>query len=142
MKLMVDGGKRTVPPIVAWAVVDFYDTGRVWSGTLDKNFTSNQAEYYALINALKIAISEGEKILLVQTDSELMARHVNGEYKCRDAKLIPLLAQVKELASNFEDFLVFHVKREQNELADLAVNVAMDDYIQMQKIADNFPRLI
>lgn len=136
MKLATDGGRRTVPPVVAWAVVDCY-SDRTWSGTLESGLTSNQAEYYALINALKIAIAEGEtKILLVQSDSELMVRHVNGEYKCRDAKLIPLLEEVKVLAAHFDDFLLFHVKRELNERADAVVNQMMDDYIHMQAVID------
>ena len=137
MKLATDGGKRTVPPVVAWAVVDVY-TKTSWGGTLDPNFTSNQAEYYALIAAMKIAIDAGEKkILLIQSDSELMVRHVNGEYKCRDSKLIPLLEEVKNLATHFEDFLLFHVKREQNELADEAVNKVMDRHISMTTIGES-----
>jgi ribonuclease HI len=136
MKVAIDGGKRTVPPVTAWAVVDF-DSDRSWSGTLDPNFTSNQAEYYALINAMKIAIAEGEtKILLVQSDSELMVRHVNGEYKCRDSKLIPLLEEVKRLATYFEDFLLYHVLRDRNERADTAVNAMMDGYIRMATVRD------
>jgi len=135
MRLATDGGKRTVPPVVGWAVVD-QDSDRTWSGTLDPDFTSNQAEYYALINAMKIAIAEGvTEILIVKSDSELMVRHVNGEYKCRDAKLIPLLAEVKELATHFEDFLLYHVRREQNERADYIVNQMMDGYISMKEIS-------
>ena len=136
MKLATDGGKRTVPPVVAWAVVDMY-SDRTWSGTLDSDFTSNQAEYWALIHAMEIAIAEGEtKILLIQSDSELMVRHVNGEYKCRDSKLIPLLEEVKNLAKHFEDFLLFHVKREQNERADEVVNQMMDDYLRMTTVRE------
>ena len=134
MRLATDGGKRTVPPVCAWAVVD-RDSTLNWSGTLDPNFTSNQAEYYALINALKIALSLFHDRVEIQSDSELMVRHVNGEYRCKDAKLIPLLEQVKELASEFVSFKLYHVRREQNERADQVVNEMMDGYISMKEIS-------
>ena len=129
MKLAIDGGKRTVPPVTAWAVIDFY-TEETWGGILDPDYTSNQAEYYGLINAMKIAIDKGEKkILLVQSDSELLVKHVNGEYRCKDPKLQILLSEVRRLALQFEDFLVYHVLRDSNVKADLAVNQVMDAYI-------------
>ena len=136
MRVATDGGKRTVPPVCAWAVVDC-DSDQTWAGTLESDFTSNQAEYYALIHALRIGISLGATTLSVKADSELMVRHVNGEYKCRDAKLIPLLAEVKELAAQYDHFDIYHVRREQNERADYIVNQMMDGYIAMKRTSES-----
>ena len=138
MKLCVDGGKRTVPPVCAWAVIDYHDSGQVWSGILPSDYTSNQAEYHAVLNALRVATYlEYTGVLVIQSDSQLIVRQVNGEYKCRDRKLQPLLQEVKLLIKNFEDVALVSVPREENEEADLAVNVAMDNYLGMKRIINN-----
>jgi len=38
MRLATDGGRGTVPPVVAWAGGDI-NTGRTWGGTLDSDYT-------------------------------------------------------------------------------------------------------
>ena len=136
MKLCVDGGKRTVPPVCAWAVIDYHDSGCVWTGILPPDHTSNQAEYYAVLNALRVAkYLEFSGVLEIQSDSQLIVRQVNGAYKCRDRKLQPLLLEIKEMIKNFEDVVLVSVPREENEEADLAVNVAMDNYLGMKKVS-------
>lgn len=136
MKVAIDGGHRH--DISAWAVVNMYDDGpkspdqgQTWSGVMPSSVTSNMAEYHALLHALKIGIDRSEKILIVQSDSELLVRQVNGEYACRDEKLLPLLYQAKNLIVLFEDFLIFHVRREKNYKADEVVNFAMDEHIRL-----------
>jgi len=79
--------------------------------------TNNIAEYLALIRALEIAKRIGENEVHIKTDSELLARQINGEYRVKDRKLKPLKARVDALMRGMK-VKVEHVPREQNEEAD------------------------
>lgn len=79
--------------------------------------TNNIAEYSAVIKALEIAKRKRDKEIIVRTDSQLIVRQLNGEYKTKDAKLRTLnrkiVALCKGLKVNFE-----HVPRSENSEAD------------------------
>ncbi len=79
--------------------------------------TNNIAEYTAVMRALEFARGEGEKEVHIKSDSQLVVRQLNGEYKVKDEKLKALKLAVDELcvgmAVKFE-----HIPREQNEGAD------------------------
>lgn len=88
--------------------------------------TNNFAEYTALLEALKLAQKKSFNSLEVYSDSELMVRQINGQYKVKDATLKILWAQAKELISVFDAFKISHVRREQNKRADELANQALD----------------
>jgi ribonuclease HI len=80
--------------------------------------TNNVAEYLALIYALQEALQKGYTSLTVKTDSELLARQVNGQYKVRDARLRLFHDLVLHLVRGFHSCQVQHIPRTQNRLAD------------------------
>ncbi len=88
--------------------------------------TNNEAEYYALIIALK-NIPENASVSIF-SDSELMVKQLNGEYKVRNEKLKPLYNEVIKLLEN-KEYNINHIKREKNKLADNLANEAIDDAI-------------
>jgi ribonuclease HI len=90
------------------------------------NYTSNVAEYEAIIGAMKIALHNDFKKLVIRSDSELCVFHIIGRYECLSDNLRPLYEQVKELEKEFESFKIVKVKRTQNELADSLVRRAAD----------------
>ncbi|HQA03786.1 MAG TPA: reverse transcriptase-like protein, partial [Thermodesulfovibrio thiophilus] len=49
---------------------------------------------------------------------ELLVRQINGIYKVKNKKLIPLYERVKELLNKFKKYQIFHVYRENNFIAD------------------------
>jgi ribonuclease HI len=53
------------------------------------NGTNNRAEYQALLYALAIAQSVEDDIV-IKSDSKLVVEQVNGNWKVKDQKLIPL----------------------------------------------------
>jgi ribonuclease HI len=53
-------------------------------------------------------------------------RQIKGEYKVKDAALKELHAQVGDALRQFEAWSIRHVRREQNEEADLLVNQTLD----------------
>ena len=80
--------------------------------------TNNVAEYTALVYALQEALIRGYRSLAVHTDSELLARQINGQYKVRDANLRLLHGVARHLIDGFASCQVVHIPREQNRLAD------------------------
>lgn len=80
--------------------------------------TNNVAEYLALVYAQQEALALGCTTLTVKTDSELLVRQVNGQYKVRDARLRMLYDLVVHVGQRFSAWRVEHVPREQNRLAD------------------------
>lgn len=89
--------------------------------------TNNQAEYLALLAALDWALEQGCRQLEVFSDSELMVRQVNGQYKVKDSKLKPLFAEIQKRVPRFAHFSLRHVRREENRRADELANQAIDE---------------
>ena len=80
--------------------------------------TNNVAEYMALIFALQEALIRRADTLKIYTDSELLCKQVNNEYKIKSPNLIGLYHQVKHLFSGFQNVEVKHIRREKNRQAD------------------------
>ncbi len=88
--------------------------------------TNNVAEYHGVILALELAKSLGAAELLLKTDSELVARQLNGQYKVKHVSLKPLVRRARELAVGLERFEVVHVSREETQEADGLANAELD----------------
>ncbi len=84
--------------------------------------TNNVAEYKALLRGLSEALLRGAGRIEVRTDSELMARQVQGRYKVGSPLLIPLHAEAKALLARFDEAKIVHVLRGKNALADKLAN--------------------
>lgn len=88
--------------------------------------TNNEAEYTAVIHALKRALETGEKKIRLYSDSELLIKQLNGEYKVKSEKIIPLYQKVTNLLTSLK--VEFHwVEREKNKEADMLANKAIDE---------------
>ncbi len=92
--------------------------------------TNNVAEYTALVTLLEF-LKKNETLrcteLVVHTDSELMARQINGMYKVKDAGLKLLYKNVKlQLHGAAFTFSIQHIPRTRNTEADILANEAID----------------
>ena len=87
--------------------------------------TNNQAEYQAIIAALEQAIKLGASRVEIRSDSELVVKQVNGQYRVKNASLKPLYQQVMQLRGKLAGFSIVHVNREQNKEADRLANMAL-----------------
>jgi len=87
--------------------------------------TNNQAEYRALITALEYAASIKAVHVTVRTDSQLVAEQINGNYKVRNRRLIPLYSRAVQLLSSFDSYLVEYIPRFLNVEADCLANTAL-----------------
>ena len=92
-----------------------------------KSGTNNQAEYLAMLSGLKMCLNNNIKNVLVQGDSELIIKQINGVYKVNNEKLLTYYNIAISLKLQFENITFQHIKREQNKEADLLANKALDD---------------
>lgn len=136
MKIIIytDGGSRGNPGEGAIGAV-FCDE----KGSIIKSYgqaigvcTNNEAEYLALIFALKKAkqIFGKEKVkkaqIEIRADSELLIKQMNGFYKIQDEKIGKLFLEVWNLRVELPKIEFKAIPREQNKLADKMVNEALD----------------
>ncbi len=95
--------------------------------------TNNQAEYRALIEALKFLLCQGRKYshIVICSDSEVLVKQLNGLYQVKNLILQDLYNISKELISSFKDLTLVKIPREQNKEADKAANNAITpDYLE------------
>ncbi|MFQ6016177.1 MAG: ribonuclease HI family protein, partial [Anaerolineae bacterium] len=88
--------------------------------------TNNVAEYTALIRALELAQEYGAQDLVIQLDSQLVARQLQGRYKVKNKALMPLWKQVQKLLSPYCSVRVEQITRSENRRADRLANEAID----------------
>jgi ribonuclease HI len=90
--------------------------------------TNNRAEYIALLTLLERMKGVRCTKLLVHSDSELMVRQVNGQYKVRDIEMRKYHRKVTELIAGFVSPVELkHIPREKNADADSLANLAIDE---------------
>src|SRR5215217_5391351 len=123
----VDGASRGNPGKAAYAVV-LTRPGMPVVEEADTIGTAsnNVAEYTALIEGLSLAAELGVKKLQIFSDSELMVKQMNGEYKVKNEDLRALYEEACRLRKQFEQVILTHVRREQNKRADTIGNEALD----------------
>ena len=128
LTIFSDGGARGNPgPAGAGAVILDAD-GKVLAELHEYlgETTNNQAEYRAMIMALKAAKKMSPASVAVFADSELVVKQINGEYRVKDEGLKPLFKELMSLLGDFSDYKVTHVRREKNKHADKLANKAID----------------
>lgn len=86
--------------------------------------TNNVSEYNALIMGIEMCIEKCIPMskLNIRADSMLAVNHLNGVWKCRDEKLVPLFTKVKRLGTPKS---IQHVYRTHNKRADALANEAV-----------------
>ena len=76
--------------------------------------TNNQAEYEALVIGLEILMELGAQELHIIGDSQLVLRHLTGEYKCNSLLLAPYYTASTQLLDSFHYVDFGYVPRESN----------------------------
>ena len=89
--------------------------------------SNNVAEYQALLHALRWARARGARDVRVYSDSELVVRQVNGQYRVKHPDMIPLHREAATLLRQFASATLTHVRREKNRDADRLANLALDE---------------
>ena len=127
-KLSTDGGARGNPGPAAYGYVLEAGDGTVLDarGETIGVATNNVAEYRALIAGLEKAVELGIDELEVVSDSELLVKQMQGEYRVKNEALRELNDEANFLERKLGRVRYTAVRREHNELADKLVNEALD----------------
>ena len=132
LRLMIysDGGARGNPGPAAIAFIALNDRGETVEA--DSRFigvhTNNQAEYEALLMALKFASDQKINEVICHLDSELVVKQLNGQYAVKNNELWQLWRKVQQLKVCFKKISFVNVPRNspQIERADELVNKTLD----------------
>jgi ribonuclease HI len=127
-KLSTDGGARGNPGPAAYGYVLEAEDGTVLDARGERIgvATNNVAEYRALIAGLAKAVELGIDELEVVSDSELLVKQMQGEYRVKNEALRELNDEANSLERKLGRVRYKAVRREHNELADKLVNEALD----------------
>ena len=127
-RLSTDGGARGNPGPAAYGYVLETDDGTVLAahGETIGVATNNVAEYRALLAGLEKAVELGVDELEVVSDSELLVKQMEGEYRVKNETLRELWEEANRLEGRLRKVRYTAVRREHNELADRLVNEALD----------------
>lgn len=133
--IYTDGGSRGNPGKAAIGVVFCNEKEQVikkFGEYLGDNLTNNDAEYKAIIFALKKfkavfgkAIADISDVEM-RADSELVVKQLNGEYRLTDPKIQQFFIEIWNLKFDFKSVKFKHIPREKNKEADALVNQALD----------------
>ena len=136
MKIIIytDGGSRGNPGPAGIGVIFSDEKGKIIKEYGEKigRATNNEAEYEAVIFALQKAklLFGGKKAktmeIEVRTDSEFLAKQMNGKYKILDRRIEQLFLKVWNLKIDFSNVTFIHIPRHENTDADKLVNKALD----------------
>jgi probable phosphoglycerate mutase len=127
--MYADGAARPNPgPAGAGAII--YDADGKAVAELTRALgraTNNVAEYNALILGLEEALRRGIRDLDIRMDSLLVVEQMRGRWKIKHPGLVPLAKRAGELLAKFPKREIRHVPREENVVADMLSNRAIDE---------------
>jgi ribonuclease HI len=127
MAISADGASRGNPGAAAIGAIIKDEQGGLIARLSRRigKATNNQAEYQAVIEALREAIRLGARKVDITLDSELVVRQLSGRYRVKSATLKPLYQEAQELLARLEMVAIRHVPRTQNSEADRLANMAL-----------------
>lgn len=140
--IYTDGGSRGNPGPAAMGVVFCNEKSEVfkkYSEFLGEK-TNNEAEYEGVIFALeKFKALFGKKLsamseIEIRSDSELLIKQLNGEYKILEPKIQILFLRVWNLRLDFKKVKFKLISRKNNKEADGLVNEALDNQTKNQSL--------
>ena len=124
----IDGGSRGNPGPAGYGVrIEQQDGAIVELKASMAIATNNVAEYNGLLAALRWALANGVATLHIRSDSELLVKQMNGQYRVKNPGLQPLYEEARTLVKQIGRVKFEHVRREFNKEADRLANEAMDE---------------
>lgn len=131
IEIYIDGASKGNPGPAGIGVVICRDgqTIKNISGFIG-NTTNNIAEYTALIYGLEEALILKAEVLKINTDSQLLCRHLNKIYKVKNPNILGLYNQATRLMSAFKKVSIHNIPRADNRGADKLANKAVKEQLK------------
>ena len=123
LNIYTDGGAKGNPGPAAIGIVFKNEKGEIiWQKNQSiGQATNNQAEYEAILYALKHANRYHPKKIRVFSDSELVVKQLQGKYKIKEPDIQKLFLRAWNKKLDFQDIEFHLIPREQNQEADRLV---------------------
>jgi ribonuclease HI len=134
----IDGASRGNPGHASYGFAVLDPSGKVLhsgSGYIGIR-TNNVAEYTALLEALKFVLARGIQSVEVRSDSELLVKQLNGEYKVKSEHLAELNEECRSLLRRIAWYEIKHIPRSKNKIADKLANEALDAQLKRTEPED------
>jgi len=93
---------------------------------IGNNITNNVAEYTALLRLLNELIKMNIKKTIINLDSELIVKQIEGVYRAKDPIMKKFLSNIRKLEENFEIIKYNLIPRQKNKQADKLANIAIN----------------
>lgn len=112
----VDGSALPNPGKIGLGVVLHSPDGRCfeYASQVKESGCNNEAELYALCEALRLAHDAGARRLVVSGDSDFVVQHLQGTATTAILRLQALLQQARELMATFDMVRLVWVPRHRN----------------------------
>ncbi len=130
MHIYTDGASRGNPGEGACAYVFTTTDGTVFEkdGEYLGETTNNRAEYQAIKLALDDAVSVHRGPIVLHSDSQLVIKQINGEYRVKSDNLKSLYDEILSLTNRYDDLEFRYVPRDNTQIgkADDHCNELLD----------------
>ena len=129
LKVYTDGASRGNPGPASIGIVFKDELNKIiWQEHKEiGETTNNEAEYQALIFAMKHVNRHHPEKIIFHSDSELMIRQMKGEYKIKEPNIQKLFLEAWNRKIDFAKPIEFVIiPREENQEADRMANKALD----------------
>lgn len=126
--IYADGGARGNPGPAGLGVVIKDKRGKIISeiSQFIGQTTNNQAEYEAVIEALRQAKKLKATSLEIFLDSSLLTGQLSGNFRVKNQGLKELFREAQDLSSQFSRVVFKYIPRRENKQADKLVNKAIN----------------
>jgi ribonuclease HI len=89
------------------------------------NMSNHEAEYHALLHALRICIEQSYKVVSFRTDSQLVEQAVEKQF-AKNKAFAPLLEEALQMIETFDLFFIKWIPSSQNSVADALARKAIE----------------
>jgi len=131
ISVYTDAGSRGNPGPAAIAYSVYDSSGKLLEegGKSIGICTNNTAEYTAMMSALSAASKFSDGEVSCFSDSQIMVRQLNLDYRVREKHLKILFDKIRKLESRFDKVTYTHLMRESPKISrmDAIVNKTLDD---------------
>jgi len=120
IKIYIDGSSKGNPGKMSIGLVAYNENNKIIkeiSKTLGIG-TNNEAEYLAVIAALKLAKELNADQAEIKSDSQLLICQLKGIYKVKARNILALFNEVNKLREKFSKLTLTWIPREENKKAN------------------------
>jgi len=131
VRIYSDGASRGNPgPAGAGAVLEGEDGHPIEHlGRFLGKQTNNHAEYQGALLGLRRARALGATSIELLSDSQLLIRQLQGNYRVKNPGLLPLYKEALQWLAQFSKVTLTYIPREKNRAADAMSNRAIDEVL-------------